>query len=303
MFEEASSDLDAMIAKVDRFLRLSIHDLLTIYQAGNYVNLVEDFIPPHTFSDQNRLPVWVCWWQGFDKAPELVQVCRESRYRCLPEQLFEIHEITFDNLSDYFTFPDWITARFEAGDISYANLSDILRMGLFYSYGGLWLDATYYLAAPISSELLHRPDSFFTIHSREMTWEGDISKGLWTTNLLKLPAGNLLAQFVLNGFYYYFLTNRQPVHYYMIDFLIRIAYLEFPLVREMMDAVPFAEPEALSLQPLLNQPFHQDTYSRLKAETSFFKLTYKDALQRETSSGAETFFGHLIREAKGEPPL
>lgn len=158
------------------------------------------------------------------------------------------------------------------------------------------MDATYLLTGHVSPGILTNPDSFYTIHSKSLTWEGDLSKGKWVTNLLKIPRGHLLAQFALNGFYYYFLEREKPVHYYMIDFLIRIAYLEFPEIKAMIDQVPYTEPEVLSLQPMMNEPYDYSRWQIMSVNTTFFKLTYKIPLEAITSSGQKTFWGHLLSD-------
>lgn len=276
--------------KIIRYLRLALHDYLTVYLSGNHVDLAE-FTPSYRI-DTHRIPVWSCWWQGFQNAPEIIRVCRESQRHYFSEELFEFHEISLENVSDYFTFPQWVLDRFHAGTLAYAHFADILRMGLLYYYGGVWIDATYYVAHPISPDSPLFTEPFFTLHTNGKFWEGDPADGQWVTNLFKLPAGHLLSKFVLNAFYYYLLENESPVHYYMIDFLIRIAYREYPEIRAMIDGCPVS-PTGTGLQPLLNTPYDPTAFEQLKSDTTFFKLTYKEELMKETSSGQKTFWGVL----------
>lgn len=49
------NDLDTMIAKVDRLLRLSISDFLTVYRSNNYINITD--IHPKCLDFEEKLPV------------------------------------------------------------------------------------------------------------------------------------------------------------------------------------------------------------------------------------------------------
>ena len=285
--------LHQMIPPIERLTKLKINDLLTVYRSGNYVDIVESTPAPIDF--HGKLPVFVCWWQGFDSAPDLVQLCRKSLHRHLPKNLVEIHEITLKNYTDYLTFPDWILKRFEAGVISYTMLSDLLRIGLLYHHGGLWIDATYFLSEPLPEEILSDPSSFQTIRSEGCSWKGDVAEGKWAINFLKLPKGSLLAKFLWNAYLFYFISNDTPVHYFMTDFLIRIACQEFSEVLGMIDSCHFMQPSALRLQDLLNETFRREDWNALKSDTCLFKLSYKTDLQKKDLLERDTYWGHLSR--------
>lgn len=84
--------------------------------------------------------VWVFWWQGENKMPQLVRQC----YTSLKNRLIgkKIILITKDNIKEYCTFPDYIFEKYKDGKITLTHLSDILRFDLLSHYGGLYTDAT-----------------------------------------------------------------------------------------------------------------------------------------------------------------
>lgn len=84
--------------------------------------------------------VWVCWFQGMDRAPHLVRACYRSLRENLPDK--EIILITSENMSDYVTFPDYIIEKWEKGQITHTHMTDLLRLELLIQYGGTWVDAT-----------------------------------------------------------------------------------------------------------------------------------------------------------------
>ena len=95
-----------------------------------------DLTLPHESSNK----VWICWFQGMENAPELVQKCYQSVNEHLIDR--EIHLITAENLSQYVRFPDYILEKWKKGIITNTHMTDLLRLELLIQYGGMWLDAT-----------------------------------------------------------------------------------------------------------------------------------------------------------------
>ena len=70
--------------------------------------------------------IWLCWWQGLDHAPRIVQRCVESIREYAGDR--RVIVITEDNYRDYVTFPDWMMRKYHEGTIARTHLSDLLRM-------------------------------------------------------------------------------------------------------------------------------------------------------------------------------
>lgn len=94
-----------------------------------------------------NFPIWVCWLQGIDNAPEIVKVCIHSIKKYISGG--EMTIITLDNLSEYIDLPDFIIKKYKEGIISSTHLSDIIRVTLLSVYGGCWIDATVYVMGKI----------------------------------------------------------------------------------------------------------------------------------------------------------
>lgn len=92
--------------------------------------------------------IWVCWFQGVEHAPTIVKKCIESMEANKPEE-FEVTYITRENINEYVQFPEYIHKKMKNGKISLTHFSDLLRVELLHSYGGLWIDATVYCAGKI----------------------------------------------------------------------------------------------------------------------------------------------------------
>ena len=101
--------------------------------------------------------VWVCWFQGMENAPELVQKCYKSIIKNLKNR--EVILITSENMSKYVQFPDFIIEKWKSGAITYTHLTDLLRLEILIKYGGLWLDATVLCTSPEEEIPSSRPNS------------------------------------------------------------------------------------------------------------------------------------------------
>lgn len=75
-------------------------------------------------------PIWILWFQGWDKAPPVCQHVRESWIRHNPDwELKSLEESYFSSWS------------FNSG-ISDQARSDLVRLNLLSDFGGVWADAT-----------------------------------------------------------------------------------------------------------------------------------------------------------------
>ena len=66
-------------------------------------------IPPAS----NQAPIWVCWWQGENAMPPIVQSCFQSLCSHAGNHL--VHLITQENISKYVTIPDYILRKVQEG--------------------------------------------------------------------------------------------------------------------------------------------------------------------------------------------
>lgn len=116
--------------------------------------LIDDCQGHHTNDTSTQLGssikgqvIWQYWAQGYEQVPEVVQKCLKSVEQWKGD--YTIIRLTDNNLSDYIQLPDYILEKKEKGIIPFAQFSDILRVCLLSSYGGIWLDATILLTGPI----------------------------------------------------------------------------------------------------------------------------------------------------------
>lgn len=252
-------------------------------------------ISPLKVDFNGKMPVWVCWWQGEDEAPELVKTCIASIKKNIPEDIAGLHIITLDNVGKYITLPSWIIEKFEAGKISLTHLSDILRMGLLYRYGGMWIDATYFISDKIPKEVFQK-GVFYTQRMDKTMWRADITQGRWAGNVMRGEKGNVLFRFALNAMYMYWCTQDTMIDYYLIDYIIALAYDNIVQVREMIDACPYSQPNIFELKKVINKKYNPNIYKNMVKNTYMFKLSHRIDVSRYNIVGEKTFYGYICEK-------
>lgn len=278
-----------------RYVCLMMNDLVEKYKAmdsKDFLIKVEKRKEGET--KKEKIPVWICWWQGIENAPEYVKLCVESVKNNIPSTHTQLHLISLENVLEYVQFPDHIIKKFNEGKITLTHLSDILRAELLFRYGGMWIDATYYVQNPLPVELF-TGNPIFTQKTEKPLWEADIVQGRWAGNLLKGPAGFVLFQFMTEAFCEYWKKNDSMIDYYLIDYIIAVAYENLPAVKEALDSCAYNNQKVFELHNRINEPFDQHVFDMITSDTQFFKLRSNSNYNKITATGKETFYGYLVR--------
>lgn len=239
-----------------------------------------------------KVPVWICWWQGIDNAPELVKCCVDSVRRNIDLSKAEIHIITLDNCMEYVTFSPQVIEKFNAGKISMTTLSDRLRMELLYRYGGLWIDATYYVNDRRINTVFDK--DFYTQKTGYPIWDDDVVKGRWAGNFIKGMAGFPLFGFVMQAFDEYYTYRDDLIEYFMIDYFIEIAYEKFDVIREVIDECEINNKNVQFIASNGNNIFRKNVWDDITRDTWLFKLSYKKNNRVSNIVGEPTYYGHII---------
>ena len=132
--------------------------------------------------------------------PEIVQMCNARLKQIIPYDKAELNIITLDNYKDYVDIPDIIIEKFEAGIVTMATMSDVLRFSLLERYGGYWLDATVFFTDDI-------PQEYFTrnFYCQKMTDRTDLSvreacKCNWCGFSMKGQKHNIIFNYMIDAF-------------------------------------------------------------------------------------------------------
>lgn len=241
-----------------------------------------------SYTEPESRRIWILWWQGEETAPDLVKACIRSTRQNANGAIVTI--ITKDNVNDFIDIPGYIMEKREKGWISFAQLSDIIRFLLLEKYGGLWLDATVFTAQPI-------PESFFALpfFSQHTAWQKTcfVQHNLYHGFTIASKPNAKLASFAKDIFLEYWKDHDTLVDYLMIDYIIMIAYEEFPDIREEIDSLPYSSERLYDLVNLLDKPFNEDEFRKLCNECIFSKLDWHRKY-KTAAHGQKTYYAELI---------
>lgn len=235
---------------------------------------------------KRRRTVWTLWWQGEETAPALVKACLK-KFR---ENCEEVVVLTKDNIGEYITLPDYILKKKDEGIITFAQLSDIIRFALLEKYGGLWLDSTIYLSARLPEEAF--TGNLYTLHTN-YSKNAFVQHNLYHGFVFGSVRHGKLSSFIKEMFFEYWKQKDVLIDYLMIDYLIMIAYRNFPEVKEEIDNLHFTSERLYDLVGLLNEPYDADEFKKLEAECLCSKLNWHPKY-KTTAKGRQTYYAHLV---------
>ena len=254
------------------------------------------------FSLTESYQVWFFWWQGEENMPQLVRTCYNTlKYY---SNGHKVNLLTKDNFRDFVSLPDYILGKAEKKTLSVTHLSDVLRICLLYEHGGLWLDATVLLTAPlpelpqICSHLgFWTPkDDGNILETCFAAKNWIVRENRWLTFCFYLSKHNILAEFVRAMFFAYIKRNNIFIDYFLFDYFIAIAYDTLEDVRVMIDSVPENNPKVHDIYHRLNFNFEYNNvlFDEICKDTFFHKLNWKKEFREYTKDNKLTNYGYII---------
>lgn len=278
---------------IQRYVRRDIDDDVVDY-FQNRERIVEEFRKEKKVDFDGKIPIWVCWFQGYDSMPSLVKECYNNLQRMVSPEIAEIVLITLDNFVEYIYIDTTVIRKVKTGDMSFTNLSDLLRVNLLAIYGGMWIDATVYVTKSIDKELLER--TFYSQKTATSYYvKRYITRSRWASWMMISAESEELFKFVAFILNRYYLRSIALIDYYLIDYVIEIAYNEISRVRESIDSVEINNVHAFDLFNRFNQEYKKEEFDEIISSTQFLKFTYKSDLKEKTNNGALTNYA-VFRE-------
>lgn len=237
---------------------------------------------PHERSNK----IWICWFQGMENAPPLVQRCYQSIKENLSDR--EVVLITLENMTAYVNFPDEIQAKIDAGQINGAHLSDLLRLELLLKYGGTWIDATVFCSGKnVPSYMLD--SDLFLFQNLKPGRDGHTT--VISNWFISAKSNNKILAAVQHLLFQYWMNNDDLVDYFVFHDFFQIVIERYP--EEWKRVIPFcnATPHILLLR--LFEKYDEDTWRALNEQTVFHKLSYKFEDEQFEQSG--TYYDVLLK--------
>ena len=269
-------------------VRLSVNNKILCKLRKKYARFIQQYkasAQPEERKCSNK--VWICWLQGIEQAPELVQACYGSLQTHLKDR--EIILITEENYKDYVNFPSYIQQKIDRGIISRTHMSDLLRLELLLRHGGTWIDATVYCSGgEIPGYMLD--SQLFMFQNLKPGLDGHCtSVSNW---FITACTGNPLLRLTQALLYEYWSKNDKLVDYFIFHDFFQMAIECYP--DEWKKVIPFsnAVPHIFLLR--LFEQFNEDTFRAVAAMSPFHKLSYK--FDPAKAQKEDTYYRYLIRQ-------
>ena len=250
-------------------VRLSVNNKILGKLRKKYRKTIAKFQAEYTAQPrQQSNKVWVCWLQGIENAPALVQKCYQSLQDNLTDR--EIILLTEENYRNYVNFPDHIQKKIDRGIITKTHFSDLLRLELLLNHGGTWIDATVYCSG--SNIPAYMLDSqLFTFQTLKPGLDGHPTclSSWFMTGCTNHPI-LLLTRHLL---YTYWEKQRKMVDYFLLHDFFQLAIEAYP--EEWNQVIPFCNSVPHILLLRLFEPYSDALWQATRAQTPFHKLSYK----------------------------
>ena len=218
----------------------------------------------------NERIIWQYWGQGYENVPELVRICLDSVEKYKGD--FQLVRLTDDNVSEYLDFPDEIYQKRKV--FLKSHFSDLLRVALLTTYGGVWLDATILLTAPLPEHYFKYGFFMFQRDDNEKDkkyWKKEYA-GYWgwdnnfkvkmLSSVIYAHKQNQIIQSLCDIQYWWWMDGEDSIpHYYFIQILFN---------------------ELIARNPNLNCPVESDClphYAMTIISEDCPRMSFEDALK------------------------
>jgi len=212
------------------------------------------------------------WYQGIEAAPPIVRSCIQSIIENRAKHPVII--ITKYNIDKYIKLPYYIMEKFNKNIITLTHFSDIVRIALLFKYGGYWIDPTYLITTPITKVVR----TFDTLHLDYcFTNSHPFVKCIWTVNYMAVGKNSFIAAFAYHALFFYWKKYNYIIDYYLIDYIIHIAYYNVQEFKNNIDRIPYLVCDIFLLLYKLNSEYNKVNvchYNKLNRR-EFFPIVHQ----------------------------
>lgn len=228
--------------------------------------------------------IWLCWLQGYENAPLIVQKCKESVLK--HNMKYKIVVIDNTNVDDYISIPLHIKTKHDQGIIPHAHYSDFIRVSLLAKYGGTWIDSTIFMSDSLPNYVTNPDLFFFQTDYVGNTYGGCCLLSACPNNPIVIQEKELLSE--------YWSRENRLVSYSIFHLFWAMIINYNKENRLCWESIPFVPSAIIELiQKDMFKPFSQERFDQITAITPIHKLTYK--FSPELTQLDNTFYKHLVR--------
>lgn len=250
-----------------------------------YQYILDEAIDNTQSSLQNsNKKIWLFWQQGYEKAPLLVQKCKESVL--LNKANCEVVVLDNSNIRNYIEIPSFIEEKHNRGIIPNAHFADYIRIALLEKYGGIWIDATTFLSDAL-------PD--FIVNADLFCFKDEIIGKTCASNWF--IAGSPKHPFFIQMKHLlesYWKNENRLVSYSIFHLFWFMIIQHNTTFQNIWNAVPyFPDTNCKILQKEMFNTFSESRYGQIRNLSSIHKLTYK--FSEDRAQIQNTFYHKIIQ--------
>ena len=252
-----------------------------------YVSSITDVPEDHADIPSEKERIFSIWFQGEDAAPALVKACwRSVRTHCTQELVVLDQKSIFD----WIQLPEFVVRKWKEGKIRPAHFADICRIELLYKYGGLWLDATDYVFAPMPEWLMDQ--DFFVFMS------GDRQRGSYSyiqNCFIRGRKGNYLLKAWKKAVLEYWQHEDSTIDYFVHQLLFKKVVQNNKRAAELFAKMPTVCQDSTHTIWFehSSDPYDQKLFNELSEAAVFQKTDFRSEDARNPKPG--TFAEKLLK--------
>lgn len=269
-------------------VRLAVNNRILCKYRKKYKEQLLEFKKEYSqkdFTKKKPDTIWICWLQGIEAAPEIVQACYKSIRENITDR--KVVLLTEDNYRDYIKLPSFIEQKHKNGIIGNAHYADLLRLEILNQYGGTWVDSTVLCTSKkIPSFMLD--SELFVFQTLKPGLDGHaISMSNW---FITACSHEPILEMTLKLLYHYWERENALINYYIFHIFFQMAIEVYP--NEWKKVVPCSNETPHILLLNLFEKYNYHFFSGVIEQICFHKLTYK--FEQEKTENKATNYAHII---------
>lgn len=211
--------------------------------------------------------IYILWFQGFDNAPDIIKKCVDSwKYYNSDWNIILLDD---NNLCKYLTLDNYLCKN-----INKIALSDIVRIILLKSYGGLWVDATTFCNKPLNDWISNYiKEGFFA-------FDKPGPDRLLSSWFIYSEKDNYIIDKWYNSVIIYYNNRDTPHTYFWFHYLFGEIYNKDVIFKNVWDNVPKLSANGIGPHYIHENGLFKNITPKIKKDidtkiTPLYKLTYK----------------------------
>ena len=234
---------------------------------------------PQTQEDDSQY-VFTIWLQGEQQAPPIVRACLRSM-RCHFGRRAVVLDAT--TLFDWIELPAHVVDKWRSGKIRPAHFADICRVELLYRYGGVWIDSTAFVTAPVPQQIMDRE---FFIYMAGEHLHG--SYAFVQNCFFRARRGCHILRVWRRAILQYWMEENSPADYFVHQLLFRLSVEHNAAAADIFARMPrMVQDPTHALWPAYrNEPYDEELFRRVTAGAFFQKTEYRSLQKTPPLTGS-----------------